>query len=71
MGWVTLAMAKIVGTATGLDKWTAVLICVAVTLFYSLLSGLWGGITDFFQFFIAINWSGYSRGFCYQLCWRI
>ena len=43
MGWVTLAMAKIVGTATGLDKWTAVLICVAVTLSYSLLSGLWGG----------------------------
>ncbi len=55
MGWVTLAMAKIVGTATGLDKWTAVLICVAVTLSYSLLSGLWGVVvTDFFQFFIAI-----------------
>jgi Na+/proline symporter len=55
MGWVTLAMAKIIGTATGLDKWTAVLICVSVTLAYSLLSGLWGVVvTDFFQFFIAI-----------------
>jgi Na+/proline symporter len=55
MGWVTLAMAKIIATTTGLDKWTAVLICVAVTLTYSLLSGLWGVvITDFFQFFIAI-----------------
>ncbi|MCK4754576.1 MAG: Na+:solute symporter, partial [Calditrichia bacterium] len=55
MGWVTLAMAKIVGISTGLDKWTAVLICVAVTLSYSLLSGLWGVVvTDFFQFFIAI-----------------
>ena len=55
MGWVTLAMAKIIATATGLDKWTAVLICVTVTLSYSLLSGLWGVvITDFFQFFIAI-----------------
>ena len=55
MGWVTLAMAKIIATATGLDKWTAVLICVSVTLAYSLLSGLWGVVvTDFFQFFIAI-----------------
>ena len=55
MGWVTLAMAKIIGTAVGIDKWTAVLICVAVTLSYSLLSGLWGVVvTDFFQFFIAI-----------------
>ena len=56
MGWVTLAMAKIVGTTTGMDKWPAVLICVGVTLIYSLLSGLWGVvITDFFQFFIAMS----------------
>jgi SSS family transporter len=55
MGWVTLAMAKIIAIATGLDKWTAVLICVSVTLIYSVLSGLWGVvITDFFQFFIAM-----------------
>jgi len=55
MGWVTLAMAKIIGTTTGLDKWSAVLICVVVTLSYSLLSGLWGVVvTDFFQFFIAL-----------------
>jgi Na+/proline symporter len=55
MGWVTLAMAKIIATATGLDKWTAVVICVSVTLAYSLLSGLWGVVvTDFFQFFIAV-----------------
>jgi Na+/proline symporter len=56
MGWVTLAMAKIVGTTTGMDKWPAVLICVGITLIYSLLSGLWGVvITDFFQFFIAMS----------------
>ncbi len=56
MGWVTLAMAKIIATSTGLDKWTAVLICVSVTLVYSMLSGLWGVVvTDFFQFFIAIS----------------
>jgi Na+/proline symporter len=55
MGWVTLAMAKIIATSTGLDKWPAVLICVVVTLSYSLLSGLWGVVvTDFFQFFIAL-----------------
>jgi len=56
MGWVTLAMAKIVASTTGLDKWPAVLICVGITLVYSLLSGLWGVvITDFFQFFIAMS----------------
>jgi len=55
MGWVILAMAKIVTTTTGMDKWPAVIICISVTLAYSVLSGLWGVvITDFFQFFIAI-----------------
>lgn len=55
MGWVTLAMAKIIGISLGIDKWTAVIICLAVTLAYSTLSGLWGVvITDFFQFFIAM-----------------
>ncbi len=55
MGWVTLAMAKIIGISMGIDKWTAVVICLAVTLAYSMLSGLWGVvITDFFQFFIAM-----------------
>ncbi len=55
MGWVILAMAKIIGISMGIDKWTAVIICLAVTLAYSMLSGLWGVvITDFFQFFIAM-----------------
>ncbi len=55
MGWVTLAMAKIIGISTGLDKWTAVVICLSVTLAYSVLSGLWGVVvTDFVQFFIAM-----------------
>ena len=55
MGWVTLAMAKIIGISTGMDKWTAVVICLSVTLAYSVLSGLWGVVvTDFFQFFIAM-----------------
>lgn len=55
MGWVTLAMAKIIGISTGLDKWTAVIICLSITLAYSVLSGLWGVVvTDFVQFFIAM-----------------
>jgi solute:Na+ symporter, SSS family len=55
MGWVTLAMAKIIGISTGMDKWTAVVICLSVTLAYSVLSGLWGVVvTDFVQFFIAM-----------------
>lgn len=56
LGWVTLAMVKIIGISTGLDKWTAVIICLLITLIYSMLSGLWGVvITDFFQFFIALT----------------
>jgi Na+/proline symporter len=55
MGWVTLAMVKIMNVTLGLEKWTAVLICVGVTLAYSVLSGLWGvAVTDFFQFFLAL-----------------
>jgi len=55
MGWVTLAMAKIIGISIGIDKWTAVVICLSVTLAYSVLSGLWGVVvTDFVQFFIAM-----------------
>ncbi|RMD92715.1 MAG: sodium:proline symporter, partial [Calditrichaeota bacterium] len=55
MGWVTLAMAKILGITLGIDKWIGVVICVAITFSYSFLSGLWGVvITDFIQFFLAI-----------------
>jgi len=51
LGWVTLAMAKIIGAATGLEKWPAVIICVGVTLVYSLSSGLWGSwLLIFFSF---------------------
>ena len=55
MGWVTLALVKIIELTIGVDKWIAVGICVIVTLAYSGLSGLWGVVmTDFFQFFIAM-----------------
>ncbi len=55
LGWVTLAMVKIIELSIGVDKWIAVGICVLVTLVYSVLSGLWGVVmTDFLQFIIAM-----------------
>lgn len=55
MGWVTLAMAKIVTMTMGIDKWVAISICLLVTAIYSTFSGLWGVVvTDFFQFIIAM-----------------
>jgi solute:Na+ symporter, SSS family len=56
MGWVNLAMAKILAVTLGWDRLTAVLISLAITGIYSALSGLWGVvITDFFQFLFAMS----------------
>jgi solute:Na+ symporter, SSS family len=55
MGWVINAMASIAAVMLNIDHWTAVWICVAVALSYSLLSGFWGVvITDMVQFIIAM-----------------
>ena len=55
MGWVTHAMATILGLSMGVDKWQATVALFAVTAFYSALSGLWGVVvTDFFQFILAM-----------------
>jgi len=55
LGWVTLAMVKIVKLSIGVETWIAVSVCVLITLAYSGLSGLWGVVvTDFLQFFIAM-----------------
>jgi solute:Na+ symporter, SSS family len=55
MGWVNLAMAKILAITLGWDRLTAVFISLAVTGAYSALSGLWGVVvTDFFQFIFAM-----------------
>jgi SSS family solute:Na+ symporter len=54
MGWVNLAMAKILSITLGWDEMTAVLISLGITGVYSALSGLWGVVaTDFFQFIFA------------------
>ncbi len=56
MGWVNLAMAKILAVTLGWDRLTAVLLSLAITGIYSALSGLWGVvITDFFQFLFAMS----------------
>ena len=55
MGWVNLAMAKILAVTLGWDRMTAVLFSLAITGIYSALSGLWGVVvTDFFQFTFAM-----------------
>src|SRR5919197_42586 len=56
MGWVNLAMAKILAVTLGWNRLTAVLASLAITGFYSALSGLWGVVvTDFFQFVFAMG----------------
>jgi SSS family solute:Na+ symporter len=55
MGWVNLAMAKILALTLGWDRMTAVMISLAVTGIYSAVAGLWGVVvTDFFQFAFAM-----------------
>jgi solute:Na+ symporter, SSS family len=59
MGWVNLAMVKILETTLGVDKKTAVLIVVGIllfTAFYTTISGLWGVlVTDLFQFVLKMG----------------
>jgi solute:Na+ symporter, SSS family len=58
MGWVNLAMAKILSVTLGWDELTAVFVSLAITGVYSALSGLWGVVvTDFFQFIFAMTGS--------------
>ncbi|MEE3104044.1 MAG: sodium:solute symporter family protein [Acidobacteriota bacterium] len=55
MGWVNLAMAKILLVTLGWDRLTAVLVSLAFTGIYTSLSGLWGVVvTDFIQFTLAM-----------------
>ncbi len=58
LGWVNLAMVKILMLILGVEKWQALIIVVgliALTSFISTLSGLWGVlVTDVFQFVIKM-----------------
>lgn len=54
-GAVTLGMVKVLKSTTGIDEWTAVLVCIVVTAVYSTLGGFMGVLwTDFFQFLLAM-----------------
>jgi SSS family solute:Na+ symporter len=58
LGWVNLAMVKILGLVLGISKAEALLIVlglIALTSFISTLSGLWGVlVTDVFQFIVKM-----------------
>ncbi|HSB12039.1 MAG TPA: sodium:solute symporter family protein [Blastocatellia bacterium] len=59
MGWVNLAMVKIIETTLGLDKRGAVMVVIGIlifTAFYTTISGLWGVlVTDLFQFVLKMG----------------
>src|SRR5256886_4963235 len=59
MGWVNLAMVKILETTLGLDKRGAVTVVVGILIFtayYTTISGLWGVlVTDLFQFVLKMG----------------
>src|SRR5579872_186282 len=59
LGWVNLAMVKILSLILGVNKdWALAIVVgiIAVTSFVSTLSGLWGVlVTDLFQFVIKMT----------------
>jgi solute:Na+ symporter, SSS family len=59
LGWVNLAMVKILTLVLGVTRLQAILIVlllIASTAFISTLSGLWGVlVTDLFQFFVKMT----------------
>ncbi len=56
LGWVNLAMEKILGTALNVPKFWAVVICMAITAIYTSISGLWGVLwTDVVQFVLKMG----------------
>jgi Na+/proline symporter len=68
MGWVNLAMAKILAVTLGWDRLTAVLVSLAITGIYSAIAGLWGVVvTDFFQFLFAMTGTVALAWFALQL----
>ena len=56
IGWVVSAMSKVLGVFFGIDKVYAVVICLVIAFFYTMLSGLWGVVvTDFIQYIFALT----------------
>ncbi len=55
MGWVISAMAKVFKVFFGVDTTIAIVICISIAFFYTMMSCSWGvALTDFLQYFIAL-----------------
>lgn len=55
MGWVTLAMVKVLNLSLGINAWSATFLCLGITAIYVIISGYWGVVvTDAVQFAIAM-----------------
>ena len=56
LGWVNLAMEKILGISLNVPKFQAVVICMVITAIYTSISGLWGVLwTDLVQFILKMG----------------
>ena len=56
LGWVNLAMAKILGLTLGIPRGPAVAVCLLLTAIYVSVSGLWGVlVTDLIQFVVKLG----------------
>ncbi len=56
MGWVNLAMAKILELTLGIKKLDAVMLCLGLTVIYATISGLWAVLwTDMLQFVLKMS----------------
>src|SRR5687768_7178076 len=56
MGWVTMAMVKILTISLGISPWLAVGLCFVITAAYSVAAGMWAVLwTDFFQFLLMMT----------------
>jgi Na+/proline symporter len=56
MGWVNLAIAKIMLVVLGIPKWEAILVCLVLTALYVSIGGLWSVlVTDVLQFIVKMS----------------
>ena len=56
MGWVNLAIAKILGLTLGIPKWEAIGICLILTAIYVAIGGMWSVlVTDVLQFVVKMT----------------
>ena len=56
MGWVNLAMAKILELTLGVKRLQAVMFCLGMTVLYTTISGLWAVLwTDLLQFVLKMG----------------